>query len=153
MPWFFGIFIALCLFVGGVNAVADPQARLLLIDRSGFNEAKVSLARNSRKGKSTVIRQCDIDTIILGTSRAETAIDFEHPAFAGTHPYNAALRGGTVYEMQQLTDYAISQQHLEAVYLSLDFEAFNGRYVTREDFAAEGPNPYDYSFVVYQSNE
>ncbi|ASK36164.1 dihydrofolate reductase [Alloalcanivorax mobilis] len=30
-----------------------------------------------------------------------------------------------------------------------DFDASQWRQIGREDFAAEGPNPYDYSFVVY----
>ena len=30
-----------------------------------------------------------------------------------------------------------------------DFDAAEWREVAREDYAAEGPNPYDYSFIVY----
>ena len=30
-----------------------------------------------------------------------------------------------------------------------EFDPADWREVAREDYAAEGPNPYDYSFIVY----
>ena len=31
-----------------------------------------------------------------------------------------------------------------------EYDASEWQQIAREDFAAEGPNPYDYSFVVYE---
>ena len=129
------VLVLLCAFVMGFNALIDPLARLLLVDRPGLNQVKVELEPNSRKGKATALRQCGYDTIILGTSRAETAIATSQPGFAGAEVYNAALRAGTMFEMRRMAEYAASQHKLKAVLLSLDFEAFNSRTMVAEDFS------------------
>ena len=59
--------------------------------------------------------------------------------------------------------YALALPHTGRLYLTevhadVDGDAFFPEYdkslwqeVAREDFAAEGPNPYNYSFVVYEA--
>lgn len=59
--------------------------------------------------------------------------------------------------------YALALPHTDRLYLTevhadVDGDAFFPEYdkslwqeVAREDFAAEGPNPYNYSFVVYEA--
>ena len=59
--------------------------------------------------------------------------------------------------------YALALPHTDRLYLTevhadVEGDAFFPEYdksrwqeVTREDFAAEGPNPYNYSFVVYEA--
>ena len=134
LRWYSVVFILLCGTVGAVNLIVDPQARILFVDRPGFNKAKVELATNSRKGKANALRQCDYNLVVFGTSRAETAISMDYPPLDSAKPYNAALRGGTIYEMRRMAEYAIEHQELESVILSLDFEAFNKRKDYGEDF-------------------
>jgi len=134
LGWFLLCFLVLSGLVAGFNAIVDPQARLLIIDKPGFNQVKIALQTKTRKGKATALRQCGYDTIVLGTSRAETAIAMDHPALSNADPYNAALRAGTMYEMRRLAEYAIEQGDLNLVLLSLDYESFNTQHVFAEDF-------------------
>ncbi len=126
--------IVLVSFAVGFNAVVDPMARLLIVDRPGLNQVKVELAPNSRKGKATALRQCGYDTIVLGTSRAETAIATSHAAFSDAAVYNAALRAGTMFEMRRIAEYALTQRKPKTILVSLDFESFNSRVMIAEDF-------------------
>ena len=125
----------MCALVAGFNAIVDPQARFLLVDQPDFNQVKIALPANSRQGKATALRQCGYETIVLGTSRAETAIAVGHPALSDAKAYNASLRAGTTYEMRRLTDYAIRHGELKRVLLGLDYESFDSRISFREDFA------------------
>jgi len=132
--WFLLCVLVLGALVGAFNAAADPQARLLFVDRPGFNQIKIGLQRNSRKGKTTALRQCNYDTIVVGTSRAETAIGASHPVLRDAAYYNAALRAGTMYEMRRMAEYAAQQHDLEVVLVSLDYESFNDAIPFAEDF-------------------
>lgn len=115
--------------------ITDPQARFLIIDKPGFNRVKVALRTNSRQGKANALRQCNYDAIVLGASRAETAIAVNQPALRNSKAYNAALRGGTMYEMAHMAEYAVQHQDLELVLLSIDFEGFDSNVPFREDFS------------------
>ncbi len=134
LVWFSLCLLLLGGLVAGFNASIDPQARFLFLDKPGFNQIKTELQTKTRKGKTTALRQCNYDTIVLGTSRAETAFAMGHPTLEGAEPYNAALRAGTIYEMRRLAEYANRQGNLNLVLLSLDYEAFNSRIVFAEDF-------------------
>ena len=134
LHWLAAFFLLLALCVAGFNTIIDPRGVFLFVDQPGFNQAKVTLSRNSRQGKATALRQCGFDALILGTSRAETAIPMQDEALSGLNPYNAALRGGTVYEMRRMGSYALEQGRLKAAVISLDFESFNARIPFTEDF-------------------
>ena len=79
------------------------------------------LDRDSRNGKANALRQCDYDTVVIGTSRAEIAMATDHPRLSDKKAYNAALKGGSMYEMRRMAEYAMLHQDLDAVLLSLDF--------------------------------
>jgi len=135
LAWYLSTLLIACALVAGFNAIIDPEARLLIVDKPGFNQAKIALQTNSRKGKATALRQCGYNTIALGTSRAETAIAVDHPALKDGRTYNAALRGGTIYEMRRLAEYATRHGNLKQLVLGLDFESFNAQIPFAEDFA------------------
>jgi hypothetical protein len=135
LAWYLSTLLIVWALVAGFNAIVDPQARFLLVDKPDFNQVKIALTANSRQGKATALRQCGYGTIVLGSSRAESAIAVGHPTLSDAKVYNAALRGGTTYEMRRLTDYAIRHGGLKRVLLGLDYESFNSRILFREDFA------------------
>lgn len=134
ISWVISLIVIVGL-VGGVNLIVDPEARFLIIDKEGFNLVKTSLATNSRKGKANALRQCDYDTLVLGASSAETGITRQHKVLREAKYYNASLRGGSMYEMRRMAEYALQHQDLKAVVLGLDFSTFSSRIVFLEDFA------------------
>jgi hypothetical protein len=127
--------LLICALVAVFNLIVDPAARTLLVDKPGFNQVKIGLPANSRKGKANVIRQCDYDAIVLGSSDAETGIAVAHPALSKKKAYNAALRGGSPYEIRRMVEYALQHQKLKGVVLGLDFSTFNSRVLFLDDFA------------------
>lgn len=67
----------------------------------------------------------------------------------------ALIIGGAEIYTQALS--LVERMYLTEVHADVEGDAFFPQYdkaqwqaVAREDFAAEGPNPYDYSFVVYE---
>lgn len=128
--------LALALvLVAGINLIVDPQARFSVVERPGFNQVKIALTPNGRKGKANALRQCDYDTLVLGASTAETGITQQHPVLGASKFYNAALRGGSMYELRRMVQYALRYQQLDAVVLGLDFSTFSSSIVFLDDFA------------------
>ena len=67
----------------------------------------------------------------------------------------AVIMGGA--EIYALALAQTQRLYLTEVHAEVDGDTFFPEYdkgeweeIAREDFAAEGPNPYDYSFVVYE---
>ena len=116
-------------------AAIDPQGALGGPEISGFNYVKLALTPDKRSGKALALRQCKHDIVILGTSRAESGIDLDHPAFKGRRVYNAALKAATMYEMSRIVDYMLRYQTPDAVILSLDFVAFSDERLSADDFS------------------
>ena|GEM_PF-1541922 len=135
LAWYLSTLLIACALVAGFNAIIDPQARFLLVDKPGFNQVKTTLETNNRKGKTTALRQCSYDTIVLGTSRAEMAIALDSPPLNDGRSYNAALKAASMYEIRRLAEYAMLHQDLEVVLLSLDFVAFNTQSIFFDDFS------------------
>jgi hypothetical protein len=123
------------VLVAGINLIVDPLARFGVVERPGFNQVKIALTTNSRKGKANALRQCDYDTLVLGASTAETGITQQHPVLGASKFYNAALRGGSMYELRRMVGYALQYQRLETVVLGLDFSTFSSSIVFLDDFA------------------
>lgn len=70
----------------------------------------------------------------------------------------AVIMGGA--EIYALALAQAERLYLTEVHADVDGDTFFPEYdtsewqeIAREDFSAEGPNPYDYSFVVYQRKE
>ena len=132
--WYALSVVLLALAVGVCNAVIDPQGRLLWVDKAGFNQFKVALPTNNRGGKARALRQCDYEVIVLGTSRAESGIKTEQPAFSGKRVYNAALKAASMYELRRVGEYAVAHSPVDTVVIGLDFVSFNDRFMTFDDF-------------------
>ena len=131
--FYIGALLCLCAVVAVVNGTIDPHGRLLIVDREGFNQAKIS-PDNNRSGKARHLRQCTYDTLILGTSRTESGIRAEQPAFEGSRAYNGALKAATMYEMRRVADYALANQALQTAVIGLDLSSFNTKDQGLDDF-------------------
>lgn len=127
--------LVFCLLVGGFNALVDPHGRLLWLDRAGLNQVKMTVPSNNRAGKALALRQCNYDTIIVGTSRAESGIVVDQPAFEEALVYNAAMKSASMYEMRHLIEYGLKHQELKRVVIGFDFMSFNERLISFDDFA------------------
>lgn len=102
-----------------------------------------------------VTRQPDYeaDGARVVTSLEEALILAEHVAFICGQDEVVVIGGEQIY--QQALPY-MDRIYLTEVHADIEgdthFPALDGsqwREAVREDFSAEGPNPYDYSFVVY----
>ena len=86
---------------------------------------------------------------LLGT---ETCSTFMHVEKAGKTVV-VVIGGAQIYQLAlpRADRLYLTQVHadVEGDTRFPDFDAGEWREVAREDYAAEGPNPYDYSFIVY----
>lgn len=93
--------------------------------------------------KAFAVRHIRPRTVILGTSRAMSALDSGHPAFSAEDApvFNLALGGVQVDQMRLLLIHANTVSHLRKAVIGLDLEAFLGG--GRSDFhaAALAGNP------------
>jgi hypothetical protein len=129
---FLAIFL---LVVGGINLLVDPQGRLGLMDVPGVNHYKVAPALGARTAKSKILRVCENDIVIFGTSRVETGLNPEYVGLGGGSVYNAGLKATTLFEINRLSDYMLRYQQPEKVLLGLDFIAFSDKRYTSDDYA------------------
>jgi hypothetical protein len=121
--------------IGGINLIIDPQGRLRVMDVPGVNYYKVATPLGARTGKSQSLRLCQYDTVIFGTSRAETALNPDYAGLGGGSGYNAGLKATTMFEINRMSKYMLRYQQPEKVLLGLDFISFNEKRHTSDDYA------------------
>ncbi|MBK6547999.1 MAG: hypothetical protein IPG15_06130 [Arcobacter sp.] len=74
--------------------------------------------------KAINVKEIKPNSIVLGTSRAEMAIDPDHEYFIKPS-YNLAMSGSTLYESKYYLKEAILQGKLKKVLLVADWRMFN----------------------------
>ena len=147
------------LGVSGWNYLVDPFDIYHGSTWHGFNHFK---ARTSgaydRMVKARQIARRRPRVLILGTSRADWALDPAHPGLqaVSTNTYNASLAGATIYEVHRYVQHAHAIRPLKLVIVGLDVEMFDAerqrasfserRLAARRD---GGPNPsYRFADIV-----
>lgn len=113
--------------VAGINRLVDPFALHAGPRIAGFNEKKPFYFTNLRATKAAAVRRMRPTAIVLGSSRAEFAIDPAHPGWRSERVYNLALSGTTIYESWRNLQHAQVVQPLERAVLMLDLLMFNAR--------------------------
>lgn len=116
----FGITLAVCV---GLTLFAT-----LRIDPFGVygNDSEQALSRidqfyHMRTGKPLILHRRKPTRLLLGTSRTARISPWD----AGLeNSYNAALPGGTPFELRQLLAFSNANTPLEAVLVGLDFDSF-----------------------------
>jgi hypothetical protein len=113
------------MFIAGVNIVIDPYRVLNTTTLPGVNEYKVSFFFHQLLAKPYAVGLKKPNAIVLGSSRAGSAIDAEHPGWDGLNGYNLALGGIDPYMMWRSFQHANANNKLRRVLLTLDFYMFN----------------------------
>jgi hypothetical protein len=129
--------IAGILLVSAWNAFVDPFDIYNARTRHGFNHFKARAAGSAdRLVKAKQIARLRPEVLILGTSRADWALEPSHPALqtVSTNVYNAGLAGATMYEVFRYVQHAHAIQPLTLVVIGLDLEMFNAE-EKRESFS------------------
>ncbi len=117
-----GVVVAAIIAVASTNILVDPFALFGAPEVAGLNQRKTETFKHIRLMKAYEMRRVKADALMLGNSRIEMALDPTHPAFRARSqtPYNAALSGGTLYEVLRYLQHADAQQPIKAAVLGLD---------------------------------
>jgi len=131
----FGALPAASVLVG--NLAVDPFGIHRLVNRPGFNQVKPAEPDHRRMIKPYRMRHYEPRGLVLGSSRAEYALNPDHPAWsADARPvYNAALPDANPYEMRRMFQHALACGDIRQVVIGLDFYTFNQFFRPRPDFS------------------
>ena len=134
---------ALALGLGALvalNLLVDPYGAYRLVRVPRLEAAKPS--GGTRVAKAEMLHHSRCEVLILGSSRAEAAIDPRHAAWGTDEVYNAALSGTHMDETAAVCRYALRLPTLRRVVLFADFCSFSeNRQPFNADFEASRFNP------------
>lgn len=127
------------IIIASFNALVDPFGFFGSLIMPKFNQEKPEIQTHVRMIKAHQIRLQKPDVIILGSSRAETGLNPEHPAFSVPQGkrYNLALHSANIYEILRYLEHAQSVHPLKHAVLGLDFFMFNANKQNEADFVEE----------------
>jgi hypothetical protein len=119
------ISVTILLLVVIFNRIVNPFHIFVGPNIDGFNKIKPEISNYLRMYKAARINQIKPVSIILGTSRGETAIDPLHPGWSNKGTYNLSLSSSNLYESYRYLQHAHFNHPLRQVVLSLDLMMFN----------------------------
>lgn len=85
----------------------------------GFDDYK-PIHKHPRTGKAGIAMRGGWDSVIIGSSRLDIALDPNHPLWSGSRVANLGLRGGNLGEFEPMLRVAIKHNQLKSVILGLD---------------------------------
>ncbi len=126
--------IVMVAVLAGFNALIDPYGVFgaPLID--GVNRVKHGYVHHQRIAKVHALERTAPATVILGSSRVNSALNPEHPAFRHKPVFNLGIDAADIYEVYRLAQHAQAVRPLEEMVLAVDFYMFNGDWPTQADF-------------------
>lgn len=127
--------LGLVATVVGVNRLVDPYWVHDAPGIAGLNLHRTEFGHHVRLGKSWRIARLKPAALILGSSRADVALDPQHASFRAQPVFNAALPGANLHELRRMFEYAHALRPLDQVVLAADFFMFNSTYPVRADFS------------------
>ena len=89
-----------------------------------INAEKLGFDRHARIAKAYAVPRAAPEVIILGSSRAESAFDPQHPFFAGLRAYNLGFPAAATYEQFRYLQHASQGGHLKQAIVALDYHQF-----------------------------
>jgi hypothetical protein len=128
------LFSASLIALTGFNWLLDPYGVFDAPAWPGINTVKHGYANHLRLAKAHAVARVMPRAVILGSSRAETAFDPDHPGFPVRPVYNLAMSGAGTYEMLRYLQHAESVRRLDLAVVVLDFFAFNAAWPTQPGF-------------------
>ncbi len=107
------------------NYVVDPYRFFNSPDRPGLNEYRQRFFWGQTVSKPYMLRERAPAAVILGVSRAGSALAADHPGWRGASVYNFAIAGSTAYQLWRSYQHARACGRLDKLLLTLDFFTFN----------------------------
>jgi len=120
--------------LAGFNWLIDPYGVFGAPEIEGVNRIKYGINNHLRLAKAHAVLREKPRTVILGSSRAESSFDPQHPDFRNRPVYNLALSGAGLYELYRYLQHAQGSQPLAEAVLALDFYMFNSDWPVQVDF-------------------
>jgi ABC-type transporter MlaC component len=148
----FFVTAALIVLIAGFNWLINPYGIYESPKINGLNSNKPEFDESLYMTKSYAVRRIKPTAVCIGNSRADIAIDPEHPVWAYHPTYNLALRAAHMYEVYRYFQCACTIAPLEQVILSADFFSFNSDIDEESSFAEERLPSADNSNPFYISD-
>jgi len=125
---FLAAFVILLLAaVASFNAFIDPYDVFGSPSVDGINRVKHGIRTHTRTAKAYVVKRLQPKTIILGSSRSESAFRPSHPAFIQQPVYNLAFSGAGIYEMLRYFQHATAVAPIREAVVAVDFGMFDAQ--------------------------
>ncbi|MRR50483.1 MAG: hypothetical protein EG825_06150 [Rhodocyclaceae bacterium] len=118
------VFVLMAAIVAFTVAV-DPYDVVGTPTRSGFNAVKHGIGRHARTTKAYAVRHVQPQTVIFGSSRAESAFNPGHAGFAARPVYNLAFPAASLYEILRYFQHVTEVAPVREALVSLDFGMFD----------------------------
>lgn len=116
---------ALVVAITGLNAFIDPFDVFGAPAFDGVNAVKHGIRSHTRTAKAYAVRRAAPRTVILGSSRAESAFYPSHPGFRARPVYNLAFSAAGIYEMLRYFQHAVAVAPVEEAVVTVDFFMFD----------------------------
>ena len=113
------------LALSALIVLVDPYYVFGTPDIPGINVVRPRYENHDPAVKPYQVRRIKPDAVILGSSRAEVALDPQHPGWNGKTVFNFGLPSATSYEVMLAFLHAQSVAPLKQAVVGLDFFAFN----------------------------
>ena len=113
------------LALSALIVLVDPYYVFGTPDIPGINVVRPRYENHVPAVKPYQVRRIKPDAIILGSSRAEVALDPQHPGWNGKNVFNFGLPSATSYEVMLAFLHAQSVAPLKQAVIGLDFFGFN----------------------------
>ncbi|MDJ0631982.1 MAG: hypothetical protein QNJ34_02210 [Xenococcaceae cyanobacterium MO_188.B29] len=122
---------------GVFNVLIDPYNFFDTPIITKINHIKPEEKEVARISKAITVRKIKPKIVLLGTSRVETSLSAEHPAFKQSYlAYNLGFQAGNMYEIMRYFQHALAHQpDLKQVIIGLDFFSFNANFSNRDTFS------------------
>lgn len=118
-----------------LNLVIDPYGIYNLFRWPGVNTTKPVMQDHEKLVKAFLTARLKPEAVALGTSRADFAIDPQHPSWGDVAPrFNLALAGGSTYVTRRFLEHVLTSGRLRKVVMGLDFFAFNAIRAIASDY-------------------
>ncbi|SFI02032.1 hypothetical protein [Bradyrhizobium sp. cf659] len=119
-------FVAIPPFaLSALIVLVDPYYVFGTPDIPGINVVRPRYESHVPAVKPYQVRRIKPDAVILGSSRAEVALDPQHPGWADKNVFNFGLPSATSYEVMLAFLHAQSVAPLKQAVIGLDFFGFN----------------------------
>jgi len=113
------------LALSALVVLVDPYYVFGTPDIPGINVVRPRYENHVPAVKPYQVRRIRPEAIILGSSRAEVALDPQHPGWNGKNVFNFGLPSATSYEVMLAFLHAQSVAPLKQAVIGLDFFGFN----------------------------